>query len=602
MILRPIKIEIEGFKSFKEKAAVTFPEKGLVLISGYRTNSTLSSGTGKSSIMEAMAFCLDINSTPATELKNDESKSIFAELTLTDGTNTYTLTRNPKFSLQINGKPYESLSTGAKEYFMGNIVKCSEDVLKIITYREQRTKGEFINSTDAQIKEFLTNPLNLGELESASDEIDLKLKDLERAESAIKQKIEGFQTNIQIFSSNLPNEISLSEVESIRQQILQTDLEISKLSVDRSMPETAEISSQLKELESKLLSVRNRQKDIVSVMSKVEMLKKENDKTKQEVMELHNFIEHASNGMCNTCNRDGWNTSQEKVNQVQALIEDKRKKFSENIQYIKNSESLQLELPHLKELEDQTNQSLSALNVKIMSIKMETENRNMPIRLLSDKKASLQMNLDTLEKIKLNRQRSIEQIAAMQKNLNDAQVELLSVQKQAHNYSLALKMIGRDGFMGSIFDEILLDIQSRANDMISEIPNVNEFVVKIDSNKEVKGKGTTKKQINVSLQKHGKTRTLRQLSGGQQCSIELCTDLAASEAIRSRSGSALGWVCLDEAMDGFGVEEKQAAIDMIKSRVNGLVIIIDHATEIKESFDKVIQIEYNGRESYVVSQ
>jgi hypothetical protein len=40
---------------------------------------------------------------------------------------------------------------------------------------------------------------------------------------------------------------------------------------------------------------------------------------------------------------------------------------------------------------------------------------------------------------------------------------------------------------------------------------------------------------------------------------------------------------------------------MIKERFKGLVFMIEHSTEIRESFDKIIEVEYDGRESHVIS-
>lgn len=605
MLLRPLSLEIEGFKSFKKKAEITFPEKGLMLVSGYRKDSNLSSGTGKSSILEAIAFCLDINSTPATELKNDDSKNLFAKLVLTDGTNTYSLTRDPKFSLEINGKKYESLSTGAKEYFMQNIVKCSEDVLKIITYREQRTKGEFINSTDSELKEFLTNPLNLGELESAVDKMEAMIKDLERSEFSIVQSIDGIKSNISFMKTNLPSEVGQEELELLQSNLFTVNSEIASFqssSSTDSIKEINDLEGLVRSKASVLEDLRKQIKNIESTLFNVENLKKENIRIKEEVIQLHSFIEHANGGVCTTCERDGWNNSKDKIDQTQLRIEANGKRFSENLAYIKNSEGLRLELPHLEANRSELASNIDDINRKIAVLRSQLNSSTLPLQALNDKKKALEYTISIKNQQKESRYVSLKKIGDLESQLDLQLVNLAAIKKKMQVLRYAAKLIGKNGFMGSVFDEILVDIQNRSNDMISAIPNVNEFTIKIDSSKEVKSKGTTKKQINVSIHKHGKDRTLRQLSGGQQCSVELCTDLAAAEAIRSRSGSALGWVCLDEAMDGFGVEEKQAAIEMIKTRVKGLVIIIDHATEIKESFDKVLQVEYDGRESYVVSQ
>jgi hypothetical protein len=50
-------------------------------------------------------------------------------------------------------------------------------------------------------------------------------------------------------------------------------------------------------------------------------------------------------------------------------------------------------------------------------------------------------------------------------------------------------------------------------------------------------------------------------------------------------------------MDGLGAVEKEAAVNMIRQRVKGLVLMIEHSTEIKESFNEVIEIEFSGKES-----
>ena len=102
------------------------------------------------------------------------------------------------------------------------------------------------------------------------------------------------------------------------------------------------------------------------------------------------------------------------------------------------------------------------------------------------------------------------------------------------------------------------------------------------------------------MHKSGKKISIKAVSGGQACSIELFSDLATSETIRLRSGSPLGWIALDEAMDGLDVEPKQEALEVIRKNVRGQIFVIDHSTEIKEGFEKVIEIEYDGRESYVV--
>jgi DNA repair exonuclease SbcCD ATPase subunit len=186
--------------------------------------------------------------------------------------------------------------------------------------------------------------------------------------------------------------------------------------------------------------------------------------------------------------------------------------------------------------------------------------------------------------------------------LQAKQQKLAELEEDQQVNMLSAKLLGRTGFMGNIFDEILTDIQVRTNDMLSYYPNAGHLTVEINSNKLVKSKGTTKKEISVNISNNGILTSIDDVSGGQQAGIELCSDLAIAEAIKARSGKALQWVCLDEVMDGLGLSEKEAVIEMIKQRVKGLVLIIEHSSEIKESFDNVITVEYDRKESNVVTR
>ena len=77
-----LKIELEGFRSFKDNAIIEFPDTGAVLISGKYKNEQISSGSGKSSILMAIAYALGFCDLPATELKNWNSKSFCVKLQL----------------------------------------------------------------------------------------------------------------------------------------------------------------------------------------------------------------------------------------------------------------------------------------------------------------------------------------------------------------------------------------------------------------------------------------------------------------------------------------------------------------------------------------
>jgi len=173
-LLKLKKLEMTGFRSFTELTTIHFPESGAVLISGNNLSTGGSSGSGKSSVVEALAYVLGFCSTPATVLKSRYSSKMSVVLTLTQGDNVYVIGRYPQLKISINGEKYKGSTTGAEEVLAG-ILKSPTALVKALTYREQRGTGQFINSTDSQKKEFLSKCLKLKEIEEAQDLLKEKL-------------------------------------------------------------------------------------------------------------------------------------------------------------------------------------------------------------------------------------------------------------------------------------------------------------------------------------------------------------------------------------------------------------------------------------------
>jgi len=186
----------------------------------------------------------------------------------------------------------------------------------------------------------------------------------------------------------------------------------------------------------------------------------------------------------------------------------------------------------------------------------------------------------------------------LKNKIDSSLVELDEASEQLVIIKHSASLLSRTGFLGVIFSEVLKSIEISANELISFMPNINMLTLKLSSSTTTKT-GKVNQKIEKSVMMDGKQVSIDSLSGGQRASLELCTDLAVSEAIRGRFGVDLGWVALDEAFDGLDVNTKMAALEIIKSKVNGLLIVVDHSSEIKEVFDKVVEVTFDGRQSKV---
>lgn len=564
-LLMPVEIEMTGFRSFAETTLIKFPsvKKGAVLISGRYKDGTTGSGSGKSSILMAMSFALGFCDVPATELKSWYGKKMSVRLRLSDGTSTYDIIRDPKLSLFINGVEYAGTSAGAKEK-LDEILKAPPELIKILTYRPQREKGFFLSNSDRENKEFLTKVLGLDSIESASDVFSKQLSDLlikiQLAEASISQ----LETSI---NSSAISESNISEaataVTDANNRI--SDIKSNTQALTEARTEIHNIDAEL----SKFLKIK----------SEIESAKNQNIQARRNIENYQKEINHLELGKCFTCHQS-WNNASELIEKNKTAITSLIQSMKSNIAMINAAEPL---------LNPEIAQKLSSRKSELYEYIGKI---SAPL-----KDAEQSLHSATANYQNMQRMSSLNQGYRRQLEIKKSELNLYKTDADISEH--CLNILGRQGFLGNIFDEVLSEIKMRTNDLMAYMPNINTLSVDISSSS-VTQSGKVNKKIKVSILKDGLEKSLKSLSGGQLGSTELCADLGVSETIRKRSGSTLGWIALDEAMDGLDINAKIAALDIIKSKVDGLLIVVDHSTEIKESFDTVIEVEYDGKTSYVV--
>lgn len=158
------------------------------------------------------------------------------------------------------------------------------------------------------------------------------------------------------------------------------------------------------------------------------------------------------------------------------------------------------------------------------------------------------------------------------------------------------EMVGREGFLGSIFDEILAEIAQETNAILGRVPNTSRVVVRFRS-EVTSEKGKTKRSIAavVAVDGHDENPYAAALSGGMRSSFELAVDLAIIRVLGRRTGAMPGWLFLDEPFEGLGRVEKEAWIEVLKDYASDrLVLVVDHASETKELFDAMIDVSFAG--------
>jgi DNA repair exonuclease SbcCD ATPase subunit len=195
----------------------------------------------------------------------------------------------------------------------------------------------------------------------------------------------------------------------------------------------------------------------------------------------------------------------------------------------------------------------------------------------------------------------LELINIRQTQLDTSKTELQEIAADHAAEADFIAMVGPQGFLGAIFDEVLAEISDETNAILGSVPNTAQTTIAFKS-ESLTQKGTVKKSIVPVISVAGHEAPLASgLSGGQQAAVEFAVDLAVNAVVCRRLGVSPGWLILDECWEGLGPVEKEGALEILsKYAEDKLVLVIDHSSETKSSFASTIDIQCRNGVSSIV--
>lgn len=175
-MLKLIKYHFSGIGRFVEKQTIDLENRDhLIQIDGENTNTGGSSGAGKSTVVEALAYLLGISDVPSTNLQSRITKnSIWVQGEFEGGIK---ITRSKKDGLTIE-TPEETVSGNSKiaEEKLDQIIGVNRGLLKTMCYKRQKQGGFFLNLTPKQSHAFLVECLDLKEFDDKITKLEENLK------------------------------------------------------------------------------------------------------------------------------------------------------------------------------------------------------------------------------------------------------------------------------------------------------------------------------------------------------------------------------------------------------------------------------------------
>ena len=168
---------------------------GKIMQNGQETGR--SSGSGKTTALNAMDFLLGLNDIPNTVLQSRLTK----EAMTVEGTFDYnglplTIQRGKKLRIDLNGEITEGSSKLAEEK-LDEILGMSRDLFRKILHKRQKEGGFFLNMGPSDIHKFLTNCLGLQGEQKKIDALDVRLDALQTSENLAWNAVEKAKAGVQ---------------------------------------------------------------------------------------------------------------------------------------------------------------------------------------------------------------------------------------------------------------------------------------------------------------------------------------------------------------------------------------------------------------------
>jgi DNA repair exonuclease SbcCD ATPase subunit len=171
--------------------------------------------------------------------------------------------------------------------------------------------------------------------------------------------------------------------------------------------------------------------------------------------------------------------------------------------------------------------------------------------------------------------------------------ELESIRGKMALESDVAALVGYKGFLGVIFSDVLDEIATQTNDILSKVANVRHLTMDFETEKEAVTSGNVALRITPVIYSKGRKVSYKGgISGGMRTAVQLAVDLAVGNVVSSRMSSYPSFLILDEALDGLGEIAKEAALTMLQEVAGDrLVLVVDHSSSLANLFNQVIEVE-----------
>lgn len=571
--MKIISVSIENFLSI-EKAHVTFDDAGLLLIEGYNYDVDRANGAGKTAILNAISFGLYDRiprKVTASELLRRGSKkgSVTMEVA-TDSGRLFVKRSRPKGVLfySKDADQIEELVLTQEEF--ERKLRLSYNQFIVTMYCSQANSNgspRFLLLNDADKKQFLLQLLDLDEFSLCKKKTDEKIAQLLGESNLAFQSINVLQSKIDAFSESLIDEDEVrSELlkKSQARQGLMTMLD-QHTSVQK--PDLAKYQKLEDDIQMKKTT-------LAQMRARREMLRSSWDSLGRKIKPFN------AADACPTCGTELDNTYAKSVHETEvAKLQEERLAIKTQIDKI---DEMLLQETKINELAQKVKEKKRQESAEYEKANLARVDLTAKINAIDSLLVNLRKKLDDNATL-------AERVQALRGKQKEFQEKVAALSEEIEIQKTVANIYSPTGAQAYVLDSAV----SLFNERVAKYVGIlwSNLTYELQSYKEnVKGEVTAK--FSESIVMDGKPISLGSLSGGELRALSICTDMALLELLEQQFGIHMSPVIFDEAFDGLDSAGKEFALELIKELAQDRqVVVVDHASEMRASFDKVLRVE-----------
>jgi len=478
-----------------------FPDHGLVLLSGKSLETGDGSGTGKTGVFLAIAWALDIlpSGFSGSDFVTWGEKDGWVELELEIDGNPVFIRRGKSPRLSFNGQ--EITSAKAIQESLPKVLKLESELLKALVYREQDERSYFLSLADKDKKEFLAKVIpELNSIESvaiaAGEAVKSKTPFLTTAKVYVENTLQSLAS---LQSAVVP--VDTSELELIKKAVFELEQSESKVlrPVPAQDPKLDALQTALAQMKGELAAHQTNQSLMVANKQQLVRQKAELESKQKKIDSLVANRALLTKNVCHTC-KQPWNSNEGAIIQIDAEIEDIQKemtgipkiqaeidlvdtKLSTKPEVQGKIEHLELALSVLKKTQSE------AFAQELAQWQKDKSQRDSNLNGLKAKRDSIQALVSKNEIVETQKK-------ALQAKLLKESERQQQLEQEISTEQQIADALGYSGFLGKIFEDILMEIEIEANRFLSGLANAANISVAFETEKTAKN-GNTKTSINL---------------------------------------------------------------------------------------------------------